>query len=62
MNWIKLIIFNLIITLLLSELILRFIYTPEILDIRISMKIKPAEIMMVSGYGLKLQVLINLIK
>ena len=43
MNWIKLIIFNLIITLLLGELILRFIYTPEILDIRISLNKKAVE-------------------
>ena len=43
MNWIKLIIFNLIITLLLGELILRFIYTPQILDIRISLNKKAVE-------------------
>ena len=43
MNWIKLVIFNLIITFLLGELILRFIYTPEVLDIRISLNKKAVE-------------------
>ena len=43
MNWIKLVIFNLIITFLLGELILRFIYTPQILDIRISLNKKAVE-------------------